>query len=191
MLRKLWAAALILTFVLEVHSVGNGELTVIRARRGQQVVYKQYCFTHLRAKQNKNIRVWECVVRSCRCLLTTTFDINAVVRCNQHNHPANETLCSAKIFRATLKESIMHNPNQQTMKLCRAELLKADPGIVKHLVSKENIARSLMYHQSKKRPRLPRTAVELEIPIFLGKTKCGVRFILKSCVTDDDAILIQ
>lgn len=134
--------------------------------------------------------VWECVVRSCRSLLTTTLDSKAVVRCNPHNHPDNEALCSAKKLRAALKDSIIHNPNQQTTTLCRTELLQVDSAVAEHLVTKENIARNLMYHRSKQRPALPRTTADLRIPEYLGKTTSGERFILKCGVTEDDTIVI-
>ena len=76
------------------------------------------------------------------------------------------------------------------MTICRTEIVKLDPAVMKHLVSKENIARSLMYHRSKPRSPLPRTAVDLEIPEYLAKTKSTERFILHSSITADDAILI-
>jgi hypothetical protein len=189
---KMWSLSgvVILSIISTVLSVGNEELSIIRGKRGQQAVYRGHCFTHLRVKQDKKITVWECVVRSCRSLLTTTLDSKAVVRCNPHNHPDNEALCSAKKLRAALKDSIIHNPNQQTTTLCRTELLQVDSAVAEHLVTKENIARNLMYHRSKQRPALPRTTADLHIPEYLGKTTSGERFILKCAVTEDDTIVI-
>ena len=167
---------------------GNDVPEIIRGRRSYQLMYRGYSYTRLR--QTENYVVWECTNRKCRVVLKTTVEIT-VTEFREHKfHAPDQQVCEAKRVKAALVDSILHNPNQPTVSVCREALLQTERNVAAYLQVTRNLARNLRYHRAKLRPSLPRTAEELAIPNYLSVTKSGERFLLKRYADENDCIYI-
>ena len=167
------------------------DMEVIKSRRGNPCIAKDghiWC----KDKINKNGTIaFRCVVKTCSSRGVAGKALEYFEESSQeHNHPADQSKIEVMKRRNTLKSAVLEQPTVPIKRLYNEVFADVEDGdSMVNVPPLKSIRTSLYMERSKRIPKLPVSAAEIQLIDEWRETRSGADFILCDSGTNEDRII--